>query len=576
MTTAAYGIDFGTTNSVLASVSAGTVDTVTLDHSLPGEWAGTGFDQVLPSVIGFNGSRPTFGWEAKQQSAGKLEAVKRLFATDDDVTIGPRQLKVEEAAAMFFRQIQQAATASGVLDTLDRAVVTIPANSRGKARFRTKLSAGLAGIEVLALINEPTAAAMAHARAIGQNQRILVFDWGGGTLDVTVLQASDGTFIEQASKGVQRLGGLDIDQAFWAFISRRVQGIDSWAPWEKEELRLNVELAKIKLSSVDTYQLPLPGGKGHIELTRPQFEEVVYPLIERTREPVDVCLRESPGRIDHLVMVGGSSKMPIIQRFIGELVGAEPNTGVNPMTAIAEGAALAAGVLMGTVNDIDFFVGTEHALGTVVHNADSRPEGEFSVLIRRNTKLPARATDAYSPVHDMQEQVNITVIEGDPALPIDHDDNVVLKHWTVSLLEPRPAAEAGFDITYEYDVDGILHVLVRDQKTGTVMMSEELSFGAAEDKRQLPAMRQRLDDLMSGGSSGLDSSMPTSQPPTAGLSAASRASIEKARVKIIPFVPDGDRTRLESLIERLENDGGDENAAREALDREIRNHAYLL
>jgi molecular chaperone DnaK len=196
--TDAFGIDFGTTNSVLAHATAHGVDTVSLDDQLPGEWANIGFDRVLPSVIGLAGGQPSFGWLAKKQQDSRLEAVKRLLATDDTVMIGEDRLKVEEAAAIFFRHIQQRAAAVGITSRLDRAVVTIPANSRGLARYRTKLSAGLAGIEVLALINEPTAAAMAHARAIGQNQRILVFDWGGGTLDVTVLQSFEGTFIEQS------------------------------------------------------------------------------------------------------------------------------------------------------------------------------------------------------------------------------------------------------------------------------------------------------------------------------------------------------------------------------------------
>jgi molecular chaperone DnaK len=572
-----FGIDFGTTNSVLASVSPSGVEVISLDDRLPGEWVNTGFDKVLPSVIGFDqDSNPIFGWEAKQQFSSKLDAVKRLFATEDTVDIGGKSVKVEEAAAMFFRHIQNQAAAAGIVDRVDRAVVTIPANSRGKSRFRTKISAGLAGIEVVALINEPTAAAMAHARSIGENQRILVFDWGGGTLDVTVLQATDGTFIEQSSKGVQRLGGLDIDSAFLSFVMNKVSGADRWADYERNTFKLNLELAKIQLSAVDSTHVPLPGGD-FLEVTRGQFEESIGPLIERTREPVDVCLRESPGRIDHLVMVGGSSKMPVIQRFIGNIVGTEPSQNVDPMTAIAEGAAIAAGVLAGDVDDVDFFVGTEHALGTIVNNPDSPPEGEFSTLIRRNTKLPARAEDVYTPANDMQERLDVNVIEGDPSLPISHEDNVVLKNWTIDLLEPRPAQEATFSIIYEYDVDGILHVVLRDLKTATVMMDEELTFGAGQDKRALPLMRQRVDDLMSGGSSTRAEEPAAPQPQSSGLSREASQSIEKARVKIMPFVSDGDRKRLETLIESLEaGDAMNEQQNQEALDREIRNHAYLL
>jgi molecular chaperone DnaK (HSP70) len=159
----------------------------------------------------------------------------------------------------------------------------------------------------MALINEPTAAAMAHARVIGQNQRILVFDWGGGTLDVTVLESFDGAFIEQSSKGIQRLGGLDIDAAFHAAVQTRIPEAGSWGEDERGTFRLDLEVAKIKLSTQTTHQVPLPRG-GYLEVSRAQFEEAAWPLIQRTRDPVEVCLKESPGSIDHLVMVGGSSK----------------------------------------------------------------------------------------------------------------------------------------------------------------------------------------------------------------------------------------------------------------------------
>lgn len=572
--TTAYGIDFGTTNSVLASTAGKEISALTLDESVPIEWANEGFDKVLPTVIGFQGSTPTFGWEAKGQGTNRLEAIKRLFATDDEVAIGSARLKVEEVAAMFFRHLQNKAAAAGLADKLDRAVVTIPANSRGKARFRTKVSAGLAGIEVLALMNEPTAAAMAHARAVGENQRILVFDWGGGTLDVTVLQAIDGTFIEQASKGIQRLGGLDVDRALFEFLKGRVPGIDAWSDSEVNRFKLDIELAKVKLSTQSAWQIPHSNGQ-FAELTRGQLEEVVLSLIERTREPVETCLRDSPGRIDHLVMVGGSSKMPIIQRFVSEIVGTEPSVGVDPMTAIAEGAAIAAGILSGTVTDVDFFVGTEHALGTVVHNRDA-PDGGFSVLIRRHTMLPARATDTYSPVFDNQERVDVQVIEGDPDLPINHEDNVILKNWTIDLLEPRPANEAGFEITYEYDVDGILHVKVVDQKTSAIMMDEELAFGAAEDRQQLVDMRRRVDGVMIGAGSATTSGT-QDQPSTSGLSRESLALIAKTKDKVLDFVPDADRKQLERLLADLESSPvTEEDQRRQALQRELRNHAYLL
>lgn len=576
MRATAFGIDFGTTNSVVAAASASRVEAIQLDDGLPAEWASTGFDLVLPSVIGMNGGKPSFGWAAKKSLGDKLEAVKRLFATDDTITIGSTTLGVEEAAAIFFRHLQSRISAAGIPSALDRAVVTIPANSRGKARYRTKLSAGLAGIEVMALINEPTAAAMAHARSIGQNQRILVFDWGGGTLDVTVLQAVEGTFIEQSSKGIQRLGGIDVDAAFLSSLSGRIPEARSWEDHERALFKLNLELAKIQLSTRRETQVALPRG-GFFEITRPQFEEAVKPLVDRTREPVEICLRESPGRIDHLVMVGGSSKMPIIQDFVSNIVGTEASDGVNPMTAIAEGAAIAAGILLEVIEDVDFYVGTEHALGTIVHNHNSPLEGDFSALIRRNTKLPASATDSYMPGMDHQESVRVEVIEGDPSLPIGHEDNVILKDWVVPLLEPRPMAEAGFDITYEYDVDGILHVRIRDHKTGTIMMDDELAFGAGEDRSKLPGMRRRVDDLMAGSGEPAAAPRHDVPAPANGLSRESVAVLQKTRDKVLPFVTGTDQETLERLTRMLEQSvPAAETACREELLSELRRHSYLL
>lgn len=568
-----FGIDFGTTNSVLARATANSVEVIVLDDELPVEWANTGFDRVLPSVIGFAGNTPTFGWRAKSQLDSKLEAVKRLFRDQDSVTIGQTEMHVEEAAALFFRHVQERAAKAGVQGRLDQAVVTIPANSRGLARYRTKLSAGLAGIEVAALINEPTAAAMAHSRALGQNQRILVFDWGGGTLDVTILLSTDGVFIEEASKGIQRLGGIDIDNAFFAQVVRMIPGSADWLEHERALFRLNLELAKVNLSRQTSAQVALPGG-GFIDVTRGQFEEAIHPLVQRTKEPVETCLRDSPGRIDHLIMVGGSSKVPGVQRVISEMLGADVAGGVDPMTAIAEGAAIADAILKGVITDLDFFVGTEHALGTIVHNAASPPAGDFAVLIPRNHKYPASANGDFSPSRPDQDSVLLQVIEGDPAKPIGDEDNVILKDWKVMLPQPRTSPEGAFTVQFEYDVDGILRVLVKDIATGSVMMDDELTFGASENRSALPRMRQTVDSLMSG------QQVPTASRPSAApsrLSGESVAAISKARSKVLPFITNQDASRLLELVAALEASEGDGEAGHlTALERELRLHAYLL
>ena len=282
------------------------------------------------------------------------------------------------------------------------------------------------------------------------------------------------------------------------------------------------------------------------------------------------------GRIDHLVMVGGSSKIPAVQAMLADLVGAEPDTRIDPMTAIAEGAAVADAILQGIITDLQFFVGTEHALGTVVHGPSRPPEGGFSVLIGRNTKYPAKATDSYMPANDFQEEVDVEVIEGDPDQPIGHEDNVVLKSWSVTLPEKRLKVDAVFDITYLYDVDGILHVTAQDKRTGQVFMNEELSFGAAEDRAQLPRLRREVDQLMAGAA--LEGPQaPAAAPLAGGLSDASRTAIKKAETMVIPYVAADDAQALAGLVDRLsEAAPPDEDACLAALERELRKHAYLL
>jgi molecular chaperone DnaK (HSP70) len=450
-------------------------------------------------------------------------------------------------------------------------VVTIPANSRGKARFRTKVSAGLSGIEVVALVNEPTAAAMAYGRRIGDGERVLVFDWGGGTLDVTILVNHDGVFMEEASKGIQQLGGVDVDRTLAAALQARV-------PAGSELDLFDVELAKVQLSTEEKVTLPLIGGNV-LEITRGELEDAARPLVHRTREPVERCLSDvGQLKIDHLVMVGGSSKSPMVQRYVRELVRLEPMADVDPMTAVAEGAALAAGILTGEVSDYDFFVGTEHALGTVVH--DERSEPRFSTLIPRNTKLPASATDLFTPQLDGQEQIMVRVIEGDPDAAFDHEDNVVLKEWEVRLLEPRPVADAAFSITFEYDLDGMLHVKTVDGKTRTVMLKEQFSFGAAANKSELVDIRRRIDSLETaepGRPGAATAAEPAVAVGSGGLSETSRAEVRKAKEKIHPFVDDDTQAQLDSLIEQLlAASPDDEEAARTALQRAIREHSYLL
>jgi molecular chaperone DnaK len=567
------GIDFGTTNSVVAVYGSGGPDLVPIDVPPPG-WENLGLEKVMPSVVGIGGDqKATFGWSAKRQNVDKLEAVKRLFATEESVRIGGVDYSVEMAAALLFAGLKNGAEKAGA--PLDRAVVTIPANSRGLARFRTKLCAGLAGIDVTALINEPTAAAMAHSVSAGEDQNILVFDWGGGTLDVTVLETVAGVFIERASKGIQRSGGLDLDGLFGAALLQQISGHQDWTEGEWGRFRLDVERAKILLSSQPTTNIELPRG-GMLEIERKTLEDAIRGKVEETRRPIDQCLRDlniDADALGHVVLVGGSSKIPAVRTFVSEVLGKEPASGADPMTAIAEGAAVAAGILAGEI-DADFFVATEHALGTVSYSDLEVPE--FSVLIDRNYKLPAKAESSYYPLRDGQKTVKVEVIEGDPTAPLDDPDNVILKEWEIEVDSTRPHREAGFTMCYEYDVDGILHVMITDDKTGETLLSDDLTFGVSRDKASLVELAKTVEATMAGQSLGV-SSLGAVQAVAPSLDSASQSVLERVRAKIIPFVDEQEAGRLEEMCRDLEQALGiDVDGFRSALEAVARKYAYLF
>jgi molecular chaperone DnaK (HSP70) len=245
---------------------------------------------------------------------------------------------------------------------------------------------------------------------------------------------------------------------------------------------------------------------------------------------------------------------------------------VDPMTAVAEGAALAASILTNQTDEFDFFLGTEHALGTVVHDEANR--GTFAEIIPRNTKLPAAATKPFQPRTDDQPTVMLRVIEGDPDQPIEHEDNVILKEWDVELLEPRKVDQAGFEVTFAYDVDGILHVKVVDGLTQTVMMDDELAFGAARSKKDLVDMRRRLDATSADDAAP----PPVAAAATNGLSEHDRGLLQRLTEKVRPFVDDAEQANIDAAVDALlsASGGPDTDDRRQQVERLIRTHAYLL
>jgi molecular chaperone DnaK len=570
----AVGIDFGTTNCVLAAFTGGKPEAVAID-SPPANWAQMGFDKVLPSVFALNGQEPIFGWDAKRASNG-VQAIKRLLATEEVVGVGDNTILVDEVVALLFGHLKRAAAARGL--DVDRAVVTIPANSRGPARYRTKVCAGLSGIEVLTLINEPTAAAMAFGLQATGEQTVLVYDFGGGTLDVTLLEAQDGTFFEQASKGMRKMGGLDFDKAIGRKILQTVPGHESWGNGEKRAFELAVERAKILLSTLDETNVELPSGEYH-RLTRKVLEDAVRPLFEQTRAPILQCLadmRMEPSAIDALVLVGGTSKVPAVKAFVSEILGREPVRGdqVDAMTAVGEGAAIAAAILTGELQTSDYFVSIEHALGTVVVNANRSME--FSMIIPRNQKLPARESNTYKPVIDYQETLEVVVMEADPAKPLSDPDNVVIWSGEVQIPEPRPMSEITLEFTYEYDVDGVVWVTLKDLERDVAVHPLDrmpITFGVTKDRRALVDLAGRVSEAI-----GTNTMAPVEDRGGDQIEdRAARELVNKARTKVIPFLDDAQAKTVKQLVEEVESAiDGQLDSAKQALETELRKYSYLL
>jgi molecular chaperone DnaK (HSP70) len=570
----AIGIDFGTTNSAAAIYTSGSVEVIPIGTP-PADWAARGFDKILPSVVAIDELRTMrFGWDAKMLNTEvKFDAIKRLFKAEEVVTAGGEEFLVEEVAAALFGHMRARVLASGI--DFKSAVITVPANSRGLARYRTKVCAGIGDIEPLALLNEPTAAAMAYSkRQVSAEQQVLVFDFGGGTLDVTLLDTRENMFFEQSSKGVDRLGGIDFDNAIMRDLVEHVPGAETWTSGQKNRVRLEVEKAKIELSATDEYTIVvedlIPSG---FRLTRPRFNELTRPLVDRSGTAIAKVLadmRMAAGDVDVLLLVGGTSKVPAVQQYVSELVGREPAPGVDPLTAVAEGAAIAAAILTGEETQSEFVVSTEHALGTIVLDTQA-VELRFSPIIARNQKLPARQTQTFYPIFDDQESVRVSVIEGDPTEPVVHPANVILTEFEVPIDPPRPVSEAGFDLTYTYDTDGLLHVDVVDAMTGAALtQSVTVAFKGARDPRELVSMAGRVRSALDGAE------LPDAHATAATLDPRSHELITRARSKVVPFVDDGEAKVIQDLVQRLMDANEGERAEAQAeLDSELRKYSYL-
>ncbi|MFF4829395.1 Hsp70 family protein [Streptomyces sp. NPDC001312] len=497
-----FGIDFGTSNSVVARSDGAHTETLPIDsHGIPAQWRQPEFEELFPSVLAVRDLQRTlcFGWAAKTAPGEPVDAVKRMLGTrsagaqegdtgapaleEHHVWLGGEPFRTTAAAAALFAQMKTAAQRS-FLD-LSEAVVTVPANATGGARYRTRAAARLAGIKVKALLNEPTAAAVSYTNDINFPGRFLIFDWGGGTIDVTVLYYDGKYFEELSSRGIAALGGLEFDEALARiFLAKLGQVPEHLSPEEGNRWRRDVELTKIALSRRDAAEVPfdIPALGRTLTVTRAEYLASVSPLIERAMQPLEQALDDAgiaPGGIHTVLMIGGTSQIPEAREAVGRILGADrivPAELCHPMTAVARGAAIYSAALDDPDQKDRFSLVTNYDLGTAF---DAGPRKGFQPIIRRNRTLIARGERRFTPSRPDAVAVNVEIIEGEAGYPADSDRAFPLSHLEVALPKPEREPERNAVLVqFRYDHSGILGVKVTHEATKKPLFDGEIdSFG---------------------------------------------------------------------------------------------------
>jgi molecular chaperone DnaK len=461
------GIDLGTTNSCVAVMEGGEAVVI---PNVEG-------NRTTPSVVAFkkDGER-IVGETAKRQAItnpdGTIISIKRHMGTNYVAKVNGKEYSPQEISAMILQKLKADAEAY-LGEKVTQAVITVPAYFNDSQRQATKDAGKIAGLEVLRIVNEPTAAALAYGLDKQEtNQTILVYDLGGGTFDVSILELGDGIFEVKATSGDNHLGGDDFDQAIMDYLIaefKKEHGVDlSKDRAAVQRLKDAAEKAKKELSSVLTTTISLPfitvvdGVPQHMEvnLTRAKFEELTAHLVERTMGPTRQALKDAGltvNDIDKVVLVGGSTRIPAVQEAIKKLIGKEPHKGVNPDEVVALGAAIQAGVLTGDVKDVVLLDVTPLSLG--IETAG----GVFTKMIERNTTIPTSKSQIFSTYADNQTSVEIHVLQGERAMAAD---NKTLGRFILSDIPPAPRGIPQIEVTFDIDANGIVNVSALDKGTG--------------------------------------------------------------------------------------------------------------
>ncbi|HZD56124.1 MAG TPA: molecular chaperone DnaK [Anaerolineales bacterium] len=523
------GIDLGTTNSVVAVIEGGDPTVIPTAEG----------SRLLPSVVAFNkNSERLVGQTAKRQAVINAEntiySIKRFMGRRYDeveteramvpfqvirapagdarvkIPVTGREYSPQEISAMILGKLKADAEAY-LGEQVNKAVITVPAYFNDSQRQATKDAGKIAGLEVLRIINEPTAAALAYGLDKKENETILVFDLGGGTFDVSILDVGEGVIEVKATHGDTHLGGDDWDERIVNYVAdefQKEQGINLRKDRQAlQRLREASEKAKIELSSVMETEINLPyvtadaSGPKHLQmkLTRAKFEQLTEDLVERLRGPFNAALKDASlqaAQVDEVVLVGGATRMPMVQDLVRSLTSKEPHKGVNPDEVVAVGAAIQAGVLAGEVKDVLLLDVTPLSLGVETLG------GVMTTLIERNTTIPVKKSETFSTAEDNQTAVDVHVLQGERPMAAD---NMSLGRFRLEGLPPAPRGIPQVEVTFDIDANGILNVSAKDKATGkeqkvTITASTNLSKNEVEnmvqEARQHEAEDRRRRELV--------------------------------------------------------------------------------
>jgi molecular chaperone DnaK len=460
----AVGIDLGTTNSVIAVLEGG-------DPSVVANAEG---GRTTPSIVSFKDGEVLVGEVAKRQAITNpdqtVRSVKRHIGSDWSIDIDGKDYTAQEISARILMKLKRDAE-SYLGDTVTDAVITVPAYFNDAQRQATKEAGQIAGLNVLRIINEPTAASLAYGLEKESDETILVFDLGGGTFDVSVLEIGDGVFEVKATSGDTQLGGDDWDEAVIEWLVKKFKddhGVDLAADrMASQRLKEAAEKAKIELSSVSETEINLPfitatdAGPLHMQykLTRSEFQKLTEDLLDRTKRPFEQAIKDAGidvAEIDHVVLVGGSTRMPAVQELVKDLTGKDPHKGVNPDEVVAAGAAIQAGVLKGDVKDILLLDVTPLTLGIETKG------GVMTRMIERNTTIPTKKSEIFTTAENNQPEVEVHVLQGERTMA---NDNNSLGKFRLTGIPPAPMGVPQIEVTFDIDANGIVHVNAKDLAT---------------------------------------------------------------------------------------------------------------